>query len=470
MKESRRQQTVQELKRLTTDLAAWKKKRIAADTSALGNYKGRYDSQLNHIEREILEAANAVEGLLVADLTGKSYGDVCREFNLHDQRITWIRYVWDYFREKLDQRDDDLLRPALEAADEVLWSCYHPYFQDRDRVAPPPPIAGISYDYSASALKTQSGHVLERRVDSLSGPLKDYFQQLPVGILRLPPMVVSAPWTLGLIAHECGHFLQDAVEAGAPAGGSFADKVEAAVRSENGTEVDIKAWRRWSIEIFADWTAVLALGPWSVWALAPWVLTSDSGMLTRQTAYPSPLVRLHLLDLIYKRVDLINRGLDDTATQFADMGLSEQLAVTPESQRDWQIAQAVSKLVNQPLGDSKEALQDHFDFRKGDYAPGGEVELWAESLLDRKPRSPVNDVRAARLVAAGALMAHHELATTLDGKALAPALDNLRKRTEETLVQCHEEGKRAAPPVFQEATVGGLAQVLLQASEEALMI
>jgi hypothetical protein len=40
--------------------------------------------------------------------------------------------VWDYFREKLDQRDDANLKPTLEAADEVLWSCYHPYFQDRN--------------------------------------------------------------------------------------------------------------------------------------------------------------------------------------------------------------------------------------------------------------------------------------------------------------------------------------------------
>jgi hypothetical protein len=463
MKESRRRQTVQELERLNSELGAWKERRINADTSALGNYRGRYDSQLNHIEREIGEAARVVGGLLGGDLSGKTYGAVCREFNFHDQRIIWIRYVWDYFREKLDQRDDISLKPALEAADEVLWSCYHPYFQHRKLSAPPPPIAGICYDYTASALKTQSGYVLERRVDTLGGPMKEYFQKLPVGILRLPPTVVTAPWTLGLIAHECGHFLQDAVEAGAPSGGSFADKVEAAVRGAGGTEEDVKAWRRWSIEIFADWTAVLALGPWSIWVLAPWVLTEQSGMLSRQAAYPSPLVRLLLIGQIAKE-------LDGTEQQLGDLCVSEQAAVTAESQLDWRIARAVAGLVEQPLGNSAENLSDHFDFRKSDYAPGGGVEQWAESLLDRKPKSPSNDLRAARLVAAGALKAHHELATTLDEKALESALEALKERTAKTLAKCHEEGKRAVAPLFREAPIGGLAQALMQASKEDLLI
>jgi hypothetical protein len=463
MKESRRHQTIQELQRLTSELTAWKKKRIDADTSDLGNYRGRYDSQLNHIEREISEAAKAVGGLLGGDLGGKTYGEVCREFNFHDQRIIWIRYVWDYFRERLDQRDDNALKPTLEAADEVLWSCYHPYFQDRNRPAPPPPITGISYDYTASALKTQSGHVLERRIDTLEGPMKEYFQNLPVGVLRLPPTVVTAPWTLGLIAHECGHFLQDAVEAGAPSSGRFADKVEAAVRRAGGAEADVKAWRRWSIEIFADWMAVLALGPWSVWLLAPWVLTGQSGMLSRQAAYPSPLVRLLLIGQIAK-------GPYGTEQLLRDLGVFEQAAVTAESQLDWTVAKAVSGLVEQPLGDSTERLADHFDYRKGDYALGGDVEQWAESLLGRKPRSPVSGLRAARLVAAGALRAHHELATTLDEKALDPALAALKKRTEETLAKCHEEGKRLALPSFGESPIGGLAQALLHAREEELMI
>jgi len=141
---------------LSAELSAWKARRVDADTSDLGNYRGQYDSQLNNIEREIGKAARVIGGLLGGDLSGKTYGDVCREFNFHNQRIIWIRYVWDYFREKLDQRDDANLKPTLEAADEVLWSCYHPYFQDRNLPAPPPPIAGICYDYTPSALKSKA--------------------------------------------------------------------------------------------------------------------------------------------------------------------------------------------------------------------------------------------------------------------------------------------------------------------------
>ena len=100
---------------MSAELSAWKARRVDADTSDLGNYRGQYDSQLNNIEREIGKAARVIGGLLGGDLSGKTYGDVCREFNVHNQRIIWIRYVWDYFREKLDQRDDANLKPTLEA-------------------------------------------------------------------------------------------------------------------------------------------------------------------------------------------------------------------------------------------------------------------------------------------------------------------------------------------------------------------
>jgi hypothetical protein len=469
MKESRKQQTIRELERLFFEVDEWKKKRVAADTTALGNYRGRYDTQLNQITAEILEAAKAVSSLLNSDLSGRTYAEVCREFNFHDQRIIWIRYVWNYFREKLDQRDDETLRPTLEAADEVLWSCYHAYFAGRNRTGPPPPIAGIAYDYTASALQPRSGHVLERRVDTVSGPMKEYFDTLPVGVLRLPPTVVTSPWTLSLIAHECGHFLQDAVEAGAPLSGRFIDKVEHAVRAAKGSDSDAKSWKKWAPEIFADWVAVLALGPWALWSLANWAL-GPKDFVARQpdSLYPPPLVRLYLIGQMAK-------GLDGVEGLLSALGVAEVAAVTEQAMRDLAIARAVADLTLEPLGDSQDPLGTHFDFRKSDYLESAnneqnksEIVQWTECLLGIHERSAVQDLRAARLVAAAAVRAHYHLSTTLEGKPFQEI--DLATRTRKMLVNCHEEGKRAAQPLFQQVPVGRLASVLVASREEDLII
>jgi hypothetical protein len=468
MKESRRQQSLRELDRLRAEVGDWKDRRIKADTSNLGNYRGRYDSQLNQISSEILDAAEAVSSLLYGDLSRKTYSEVCREFNFHDQRIFWIRYVWDYFREKLDQRDDDILRPILEAADEVLWSCYHQYFQRRGQSGPPPPIAGIAYDYTASSLQRQCGYVLAGRVDELKGPLKDYFQKLPVGVLRLPPTVVTAPWTLSLIAHECGHFLQSAVEAGAPAGALFVDTVDEAVRQAGGGESDVKVWKKWSPEIFADYAAVLALGPWALWALANWALSAEN-LLTRQAQYPSPLVRLYLMGRMAK-------GLDGVERQLSSLEISETAAVTAESQFDLKVAKSVADLTGRPMGDSQDPLRILFEFRQEDYREGSideedrsEIEQWTDCLLGTRERQAVQDLRVARIVAAASVRAHFHLSTTLEKEALKKETSKLAVCTQGMLTAWHAEGKRAAPPSFRGTLIGGLASALTQAKNEDLL-
>jgi hypothetical protein len=392
------------------------------------------------------------------------FGDVCREFNLHDQRIIWIRYVWDYFREKLDQRDDKELRAALEAADEVLWSCYRPYFDTRKTTSPPPPIACISYNYTPTALRTQFGHVLDRSVDKLTGPMKDYFKSLPVGVLRLPPTIVTAPWTLALVAHEVGHFLQDAVESGAQPGQTLADRAEEVARAAGGGEEDMASWRRWTAEIFADWIAVLVLGPWAVWALAPWVIVPDSAMLSRDTAYPSPLVRLYLVGRMVEQLGLNAGG------QLSALGICREAATTKQSSLDVAIADGVAGLMVKPMGDCLDPLSLQLEFRKSDHdARDGDIAGWADCLLGRKTKQPVEELRAARVVTAGAVKAHHTLATGEDGATLRQKLDELAARAASMIAACHDKRKRALTD-FRPAEPGRLARLILTAGEEDLKV
>jgi hypothetical protein len=101
----------------------------------------------------------------------------------------------------------------LQAADEVLWSCYRPFSWHRDRRCS-----------GTAALRRADLHADGHRPDGpgqvakakANGPLEGYFQTLPVAILQLPPHGRHAPWALALIGHEVGHFSSPA-----PAGSAF---------------------------------------------------------------------------------------------------------------------------------------------------------------------------------------------------------------------------------------------------------
>ena len=146
LREARRRQTLCEADRLMKDVEDWVSRRQG---------DGRYQTQLSAISAEVEAAATKVRGMAADDtVANRTAGEVFSDYNLHDQRLICIRYAWSYFRDKLDQRDDGTLRPALEAADEVSWSCYHVFFGKAGLTVPAAPIPYIEYDYVPSALRT----------------------------------------------------------------------------------------------------------------------------------------------------------------------------------------------------------------------------------------------------------------------------------------------------------------------------
>ncbi len=64
-----------------------------------------------------------------------------------------------------DQRVGDTCSPTLLAADEVVWSCYRPFFWAlvNGRVPEPAPLPYIEADFSPSCLRTDRKEVLARR-------------------------------------------------------------------------------------------------------------------------------------------------------------------------------------------------------------------------------------------------------------------------------------------------------------------
>src|SRR5437773_1983797 len=102
---ARRWQTLREVSQLAAEVDEWVQRRKDLDIDASG-YRGRYDTQLASISSEVLNAAERIRLLCTNDVVeARTQGQVCKDYNLHDQRLVWIRYAWEYFRNKLDQRD-----------------------------------------------------------------------------------------------------------------------------------------------------------------------------------------------------------------------------------------------------------------------------------------------------------------------------------------------------------------------------
>jgi hypothetical protein len=198
LREFRQSQTIGELDRLRDELSAW------TECRKRGDPRGQYASQLDTLGKEIGGAIEALRESVSSGLGVILTGDLFRRLAVDDRRIIWIRGVWDYFRQKFDQRDDDTLRPVLRAADEVVWSCYRPFFANRAK-PPPAPLCCIDPSYVASSVRPdQAAHQFERTSEVNEGPLADYLLTMPIPIVRLPPVIISSPWALSLIGTKLG--------------------------------------------------------------------------------------------------------------------------------------------------------------------------------------------------------------------------------------------------------------------------
>ena len=425
IRDVRRNQTLRDAKRLTEDVSSWVTRRKDKDKDAAG-YLGRYDTQLEVISSEVLAAAARVRSSASDDaVASRSAGEVFKDYNLHDQRLIWVRYAWDYFRQKLDQRDNETLSPSLEAADEVSWACHSIFFRSAKLAVPAAPIPYIEFDYVPSALRTGQAHVLNRKPGADTGPLKEYFESLPVPLLRLPPGVVTAPWSLALICHEIGHLLQGHIEPNLGFYATFSTMVSDAVGAAGGSADEQKRWSGWSQEIFADLCMAVTAGPWGVWAVLPWVITTDDKMTEPLDKYPSPLVRLRLLDRMAQAA-----GLPAAGDVFKLMNLTVEESA---------LADAVAQLVKRKtvVNGREQTLSEFLSSSSNAFSKGQRVDTWSSHLLGNGIFIPENDKTSARDAVVAAARAHFMAVK------VGADLEVLKKRAEQVIRDCHDNGVRA---------------------------
>lgn len=272
-------ETEAEWRRLKRELDAWHERRVRAD--AVGQHRSQLEAAYTLVDRVLAELRVSIAALAGA---GPAVAEQCR---VHDRRLAWLRRLWDFFRERFDQRDDTTLAPVLRGADEVVWSCHREPFAALASVAAdgdgPPPLP-----YVEAALTPEVfPHGLvpgELRRDVDAPFLRRALDALPFAVVRVPASCATAPWWLVHLGHEVGHVVDGRLVG-----------YQARTALVEGLGLDASAtsdWVQWSGETFADAYAALMHGQWALWALAVAESHDEGVMRTRRDSYPPPVVRL----------------------------------------------------------------------------------------------------------------------------------------------------------------------------------
>jgi hypothetical protein len=395
MKESRRIQAKIEIKRFSDTVQDWKERRTKDDS----DYRGQHNTQIKAITEELNGAAEIIETQISnLDLKSLSLGEVYAKCTQTERRSVWLWRVFEFFRSKFDQRDDEKLKPILQAADEIVWSCYKPFFQNSGIKIEPAPLPFIGEDYSPSALRKDRmpGSLYKQGEDF--APLKEYLAQLPVPILQLPPNVVTSHWALVLIGHEVGHFIQPLISEDYE--DTFREGLAKAVEDAGGDETVQQRWREWAPEVFADWYSVLTMGQWALWTMAQFEFQAQTDMLKPRRNYPSALARLSLLaqlvdSYVPNEGTRILRHYGIMLNQINEKDKTDELKIIPS------IAGAVRQSFPRELDEPEKLL----DFQTEAYDAQGRIEKYADKLLAKKRPETDKRLNTARYIAAGAAQA-----------------------------------------------------------------
>ncbi|HWJ57216.1 MAG TPA: hypothetical protein VNR90_13350 [Vicinamibacterales bacterium] len=463
MSDARRNQALAEVRRLRDELQLWYADRTAKDCHEDKSPRGQYTSQLDAIRDEVGGAAAIIDAHLQTLPTGGAIGGVYESCAAVERQVIWLWRVWGFFRDKFDQRDHPAYRATLRAADEVVWSCFSPFFEDRSTEGrrQPPPLAYIEADYSPSALRRDQRQALQRR-DRDFVLVQQAFQQLPVPILKVPITAVNNPWSLGLIAHECGHFVQPLVAE------TYAETfqrqlADAIARAQPAGAGDADVWANWTPEIFADWFSIVLLGPWALWTMAQFELAGAETMGQRRPAYPAPVTRLALMAAIADHYGLGGGAMlgtigVDASTVSLDEGTARDLGY---------VAAIVPEIVRRlpaplpPLDGLLDLRVSDFSGPDGNGSTAGVVGDWAAYLRGKKAIRPVSNKRSsARLATAGCALAWSSDVIGTDGPPEA-----LRQRALDTIAAAAMPGVRSVKTAPRRLAGEQLAAFLARADE-----
>lgn len=408
--ELRWQESAAELKQLATEVAAWVKRYESRD---------QYHTQLSALAGFVDGALKARETELATVLPQESStGAVFEACQKQDEQTLWLRRVWNYFRDRFNQRDDvgDTGR-LVRAADEVIWSCYQPvraWLKKQRQKKPeaerprPVPLPYIEPEYSPAVVPQTSW---QRFLPQLQNSGDSNFQskhlaRLPMAMMRLPPAYTRSPWWLVLVAHELGHYIQYELLDQRRLVQTYSDRVraaaEAALRQQGVGDMEAERggdrWVNWSQELFADAVSVCLMGSAAVSLMGELELSGDGKMTPNRGAYPPRIVRLKFLEEVAAALKL--RG----ASALTDVNVPALAAADRDVASDLKVAQAVAAEVLVPWKELEdESLAGLCGFTATEHwGPQSSLAYWMGELSrwDNVEPHGKQEPAAARLAAA----------------------------------------------------------------------
>jgi hypothetical protein len=222
---------------------------------------GRHRSQIVRLRRTLTAL---LEGMTATDGWRTPTDDmVLANASAWEKRILTAHAIWEVFRSKLLQRNEELFGMRLLAYDDLAWACYEPamtYYTARsgaaDGAAKEPPLVYLNSTWSAFLRRRDTAfdvEVYEGKDTALAATQSDYratLQKLPVPLLALPWFQIAHPPSALMIAHEVGHAVEFDFELTAA--------IDAAFRAA-GLRFEAQ-WRGCASEVFADLYGCLCLG------------------------------------------------------------------------------------------------------------------------------------------------------------------------------------------------------------------
>ncbi|HKO47355.1 MAG TPA: hypothetical protein VJV79_06515 [Polyangiaceae bacterium] len=298
---------------LLADFEAWQRR-----ASATGDLK-QHHSQVERVTgclRQVLELA--LSSTILGD---PSISEDLEALEQPRLAVGAVHAIWDFFRDKLAQRDTKRYADHLGAADDLAWECYLPFLEQR--------VAAARTEEEEKAIRAkvkepplvaycpEQGLFAQSRQDAFRPPGLTAMdvQNFSAALQRLPVPVITLPWSqagraqrLSFVVHEAGHVVADDLE--------LNDEMKAKVQSL-ALSGDPKRWLEWLPEVFADLFGTAALGSAYVDALATFLATAESEVLSEQVLpgrkYPTRALRVALCCAALKEMNLASYTLWDDA-------------------------------------------------------------------------------------------------------------------------------------------------------------
>jgi hypothetical protein len=327
----------------------------------------------------------------------------------------------------------------LEAADEIVWSCYKQPFRTAElEKTPAHPLPFVATVYSPYAIPREEPPQ-DMRSDVDAEFLADVLREMPIPVTAIPALAVAEPWWLGYLAHEMGHHVQFDFD-----GGSWIDVFGDILDAAGG-----ERWSAWVYELFADVFSLLMIGPWALWALAELVWGEPADMLADSNPrYPCPLVRLMFMAAVADELGLDGRGAlrGLTCADLLESGpvVVRQLDLREKARADLGRVAAVAVAAAGARHPTYGRLADLAAFKPVDFRRGGIADLWGDVFAGRADMAARKDLWSARLVLSGGIGAWSRAREIAEPETRDKKRRELQTNLVAKIVENREEITRAA--------------------------